>query len=109
MAAKNSTVKANGPHQKAEVVTAQLKGLGSGPDWNPRQAATQVEVGDVVRLRKEHPCGSFDWKVVRIGADIGLVCVGCERKILLTRADFEKRFKNYLIRASENQDQVKAR
>lgn len=82
--------------KKAPPPTANLKGLGSGPAWNPRQAATEVAVGDIVRLRKQHPCGSFDWKVTRIGADIGLSCIGCERRVLLTRADFEKRFKNYL-------------
>lgn len=87
---------------KSEMPTANLKGLYGGPDWNPRQAATTVAVGDVVRLRKPHPCGSYDWKVNRIGADIGLTCLGCDHKVLLTRADFEKRFKNYLIRAEQS-------
>lgn len=53
---------------------------------------------DVVRLRKPHPCGSFDWTVVRLGADIGLRCQGCNRKVLLPRRDLEKRLKTFLER-----------
>ena len=102
--AKSTSPRGGSPAQKVEVPTAHLKGLGSGPNWKPRQAATGVEIGDMVRLRKPHPCGSFDWRVWRIGADIGLSCIGCERKVLLTRADFEKRFKNYLTRAVASKD-----
>lgn len=50
-------------------------------------------MGDVVRLRKKHPCGSDQWEVVRLGADIGLVCRGCKRRILLPRGDFNKQLK----------------
>ena len=50
-----------------------------------------VQVGNVVRLRKPHPCGSYQWQVVRIGADIGLKCLTCGRRVLLTRATFNKR------------------
>lgn len=59
----------------------------------------EVHVGDVVRLRKPHPCGSYDWDVVRIGADIGLVCKSCGRRVLLPRGDFNKRLKNVISRA----------
>ena len=52
-----------------------------------------VHVGDIATLRKPHPCGSSAWRVVRIGADIGLVCLGCGRRIMLTRRVFEKRCK----------------
>ncbi len=62
----------------------------------------EVHVGDVVRLRKPHPCGSYDWEVVRIGADIGLVCQKCGRRVLLPRGDFNKRLKTFLKRAAEN-------
>ena len=48
-------------------------------------------VGDTVRLRKAHPCGGRDWQVVRVGADIGLACVGCGRRIFLSRDDVERR------------------
>lgn len=52
-----------------------------------------VRVDDIARLRKPHPCGGYEWRVVRIGADIGLVCLTCGRRIMLTRRVFEKRCK----------------
>jgi hypothetical protein len=57
-----------------------------------------VHLGDVVRLRKPHPCGSFEWTVVRLGADIGLRCHGCEHKVLLPRRTLEKRLKAFVSR-----------
>ena len=60
----------------------------------------QINLNDVVRLRKPHPCGSYDWTVVRIGADIGLKCNTCGRRVLLSRHDFEKRLKTFLQRAA---------
>ncbi len=53
-------------------------------------------MGDVIRLRKPHPCGSTDWIVVRIGADIGLKCLGCGRRILLPRREVSRRMKGYV-------------
>ncbi|MCL4266755.1 MAG: DUF951 family protein [Anaerolineae bacterium] len=63
----------------------------------------EVHVGDIVRLRKPHPCGSYDWEVVRIGADIGLVCQKCGRRVLLPRGDFNKRLKTFIKRVHENE------
>ena len=57
-----------------------------------------LRIGDRLRLRKEHPCGSRDWEVVRLGADIGLVCEGCGHRILMDRLDVERRFTDYLGR-----------
>jgi hypothetical protein len=57
-----------------------------------------IVVGDVVRLRKPHPCGSYEWTVVRIGADIGLRCHGCDRKVMLSRREVEKRLKTFVSR-----------
>lgn len=59
----------------------------------------EINLGDIVRLRKKHPCGSTDWKVVRVGADIGLVCLECQRKIMLPRGTFNKRLKTILKHA----------
>ena len=59
----------------------------------------EIHPGDIVRLRKKHPCGSTDWEVVRIGADIGLVCLECQRKIMLPRGTFNKRLKTILKKA----------
>ena len=56
----------------------------------------EVDLGDIVRLRKKHPCGSFDWEVIRVGLDIGLVCQGCGRRILLPRSTFNKRLKSII-------------
>ena len=61
----------------------------------------EVRLGDVVRLRKVHPCGSYEWEVVRLGADIGIVCRTCRRRVLLARSVFEKRVKTFLSRGPE--------
>ncbi len=53
-------------------------------------------MGDRVQLRKKHPCGSDVWTVVRLGADIGLVCEGCGRKVLLERRVLRQRVKQAL-------------
>lgn len=60
-----------------------------------------LRIGDRLRLRKEHPCGSRDWEVVRLGADIGLVCAGCGHRILMDRLDVERRFTEFLARGDE--------
>lgn len=61
----------------------------------------EIRLGDVVRLRKPHPCGSSDWEVVRLGADIGIVCSRCKRRVLIDRSTFEKRIKSFLARGPE--------
>jgi hypothetical protein len=55
-----------------------------------------LQVEDVVRMRKPHPCGSYDWKIVRLGADIGLECLGCQRRVLLSRRKLARRIKTIL-------------
>ena len=52
-----------------------------------------LKLDDIVRMRKKHPCGSTDWKVVRLGADIGLVCLGCGHRILMERRKVARRMK----------------
>ncbi len=59
----------------------------------------EVYLDDVVRLRKPHPCGGYEWRVVRVGADIGLKCTTCGRRVLLSRRQFEKRLKTFVHRA----------
>lgn len=58
-------------------------------------------VGDRVRLKKPHPCGNHDWTVVRLGADIGLTCDRCGRRVLLPRRELERRLKTFLFRADD--------
>ena len=52
-----------------------------------------IQLGDIVRMRKGHPCGSTDWTVIRVGADIKIRCSGCSRIVMMDRADFMKRMK----------------
>jgi hypothetical protein len=52
-----------------------------------------IHVGDKVRLRKVHPCGGYEWEVTRIGADIGIRCLTCGRRVMLPRSKFEKQVK----------------
>ena len=54
--------------------------------------------GDRLELRKPHPCGSRQWSVVRIGADIGIVCGGCARRVTLERRLLERRLRRVLER-----------
>ena len=60
----------------------------------------EIELEDVVRLRKQHPCGGYEWRVVRLGADIGLKCTTCGRRVLLPRSEFERRLKAVISRAA---------
>lgn len=61
----------------------------------PRSEPVPFMIDDVVRLKKPHPCGSHDWTVVRLGADIGLKCHGCGRRVLLPRREVERRLKRH--------------
>jgi hypothetical protein len=64
----------------------------------PVRPPTEFFVGDRLRLRKVHPCGGWTWAVVRLGADIGLVCETCGRRVLLDRPTLERRVKSFLAR-----------
>lgn len=57
-----------------------------------------LRVGDIVVLRKLHPCGGLTWRIERIGADIGAVCLTCQRYVLVPRSRFEARIKQFLER-----------
>jgi hypothetical protein len=59
----------------------------------------ELNLGDVIRLKKVHPCGGYEWQVVRLGADIGLKCLKCERRILLARSVLERRIKTFIKKA----------
>ncbi len=61
----------------------------------------EIKLGDVVRLRKMHPCGGYNWEVVRLGADIGIKCLKCGRRVLLERRVFERRVKAFLSRGED--------
>lgn len=63
----------------------------------------EIHLGDIVRLRKKHPCGSYEWQVVRLGTDVGLVCLGCSRKVLIQRGTFNKRLKTIVKHADQEE------
>ena len=58
-------------------------------------------LGDVVRLRKKHPCGSYEWQVIRLGADIGIKCQGCNRRVLLPRRELERKIREFVARGNK--------
>ena len=60
----------------------------------------KLYLGDVVRTRKTHPCGSDQWEIVRLGADIGIRCLGCGRRVLMPRPKLERRIKEFVRRGS---------
>ena len=62
---------------------------------------TPIKVGDVVRLKKPHPCGANEWEITKLGMDIGLMCVGCDRSVRLLRAEFDRRFRGLVRRADD--------
>ena len=57
-----------------------------------------IKLGDIVSLRKKHPCGGDTWEVVRLGVDIGLRCLKCGHHVLLERGVFERRVRMLLTR-----------
>jgi len=61
-----------------------------------------LNLSDILRLRKPHPCGGYEWRVVRLGADIGLECLTCGRRILLERRVLKKRLKIVVSKASDD-------
>ena len=58
----------------------------------------EIKLGDMVRLKKKHPCGSDEWQVVRLGADIGIKCLKCRHRVLLERSVFERRVREFISR-----------
>lgn len=62
----------------------------------------EFNLGDIVRMKKQHPCGSHNWEVIRMGADIKIKCQGCGRIVMLTRREFEKRMVRVESSAQDN-------
>ncbi len=58
----------------------------------------ELRLGDVIRVKKPHPCGSYEWLVVRLGADIGIKCLKCQHYVLLERPVLERRIKGFVSR-----------
>lgn len=58
--------------------------------------------GDVVRMKKAHPCGSYEWEITRTGMDIGIKCRGCGHFVMLPRAKFMKSVRDILVHQEES-------
>ncbi|MBN1565019.1 MAG: DUF951 domain-containing protein [Anaerolineae bacterium] len=61
----------------------------------------EIQVGDVVQMRKTHACGADRWRVYRVGADMGARCLGCGRRIMLPRRKFERAVKRIVRDAND--------
>jgi hypothetical protein len=61
----------------------------------------EIRLGDVVRLKKKHPCGSYEWQVVRLGADIGIKCLKCQQRVLIERSVLERRVSAFVSRGQQ--------
>ena len=64
-------------------------------------AASSVHVGDVVKMKKAHPCGSDEWEITRTGMDFGMKCQGCGHFVMLPRVKFERMVKSVVAPAGE--------
>ncbi len=56
----------------------------------------EYKLGSIVMMKKEHPCGSNEWEITRVGADIKIKCLNCGRSIMLSRIDFNKKIKKVI-------------
>lgn len=64
---------------------------------------TDLEIGDVLRLKKPHPCGGYIWRITRLGADIRLECMNCGRRVILSRREVRNRLKKNLGKEADEQ------
>ena len=56
---------------------------------------------DIVEMKKQHPCGTNEWKIVRRGMDIRIKCQGCDHSVMIPRKQFEKKLKKVLVKSEE--------
>ena len=59
-------------------------------------------LNDIVEMKKQHPCGENRWKIIRMGADIRIKCLGCDRSIMIPRIQFSKKMKKIIKKAENN-------
>ena len=65
-----------------------------GRDKTLTEVQMDIQVGDVVTMKKQHPCGEKRWQVLRIGADFKLRCLGCGHEVMGARSKFEKNIRS---------------
>ena len=61
----------------------------------------EFHVGDVIKMKKPHPCGSSEWEILRVGMDFRLKCMGCDRQVMVSRKLVEKNFRGFIKKACE--------
>lgn len=66
-------------------------------------ADKQFGLNDVVQMKKQHPCGENKWKIIRMGMDIRIKCLGCNHSVMIPRREFTKKMKRVLERAEETE------
>ncbi len=64
----------------------------------------KLEIGQIIEMKKEHPCGSKEWKIWRTGIDIGMECLGCGRRIMVPRKKVEKGIKRIVSEPAEQEN-----
>lgn len=87
--------------KKSKACRESLFGWKILTGWYNPAMLVDLGIGDIVRLRKPHPCGGYEWQVVRLGADIGIVCLNCGRRVMLDRRSLKNRIKVVVSRAEE--------
>ena len=60
-----------------------------------------LHVGDIIKMKKQHPCGTNEWKILRTGIDFRLECMGCGRQVMVSRKLVEKNFRGMIKKAEE--------
>lgn len=68
----------------------------------------KFSIGDVVKMKKKHPCGSDEWEIWRVGMDFGIKCMGCGRKLMISRQKFEKAARKIVSHKESNDDALKS-
>lgn len=63
----------------------------------------KFDIGDIVEMKKPHPCGSKQWEITRTGMDFRIKCLGCSHQVLISRPNFEKSVKKIIKQAKENE------
>ena len=59
-------------------------------------AKIEFKIGDIIKMKKTHPCGTNAWEILRVGMDFRLRCTGCDHQVMVTRKLIEKNFKGYV-------------
>ena len=71
-----------------------------------KMVQSKYEVGDVIKMKKKHPCGSFEWEILRVGADFRLKCQGCGHQIMIARKIVEKNTKEIRKKTRKSREEM---